>query len=276
MTRSWLITGCSTGLGRALAGAVAARGDRVLATARRTETLADLVAAHPANVVTAPLDVTDADACRRAVTTALDAFGSVDVLVNNAGYGLVGAVEDVSDADLAAQFETNLFGPWRLTREVLPAMRERGRGHLVMVSSVVGRIALPGMGAYAASKHALEGLVETLALELAGTGVAVTAIEPGGFATNWGRSAVESPTRVDAYRAVVDPMIAGSRMMADLPGISDPALFAAEVLRVVESATPPLRLPVGPDGWDMILTGTDRVRADLLAARADAPSLEPS
>jgi NAD(P)-dependent dehydrogenase (short-subunit alcohol dehydrogenase family) len=267
MTRRWLITGCSSGLGRALAGAVAGTGDRVLATARRPDTLADLRAAHPSTVVTAALDVTDPDACRRAVGTALEAFGGVDVLVNNAGYGQAGAVEELGDAELAAQFATNVFGPWRLTREVLPSMRERGHGRIVMVSSVVGRVALPGLGAYVASKHALEGLAETLALELAGTGVSVTAVEPGMFATNWGTALAGPPDRVDAYRPVVDPVLAGTRMLADLPGVSPPALFADEVIRLVDADTPPLRLPIGPDAWDMVLAAADQARTGLLAAR---------
>jgi NAD(P)-dependent dehydrogenase (short-subunit alcohol dehydrogenase family) len=270
MTRRWLITGCSTGLGRALAIAVAQSGQRVLATARRPETLLPLREAHPDTVATCALDVRDPDACRAAVQAALDHFGGVDVLVNNAGYGQLGTVEEIGDEELAAQFETNLFGPWRLTRLVLPHMRTQRRGDIVMVSSTSGRVAYPGLSAYTAAKFALEGLVESLATELAGTGVHVTSVQPGAFATEWGASCAERRQHVAAYDEMVDPMRAGMRSLKTLPFASPPALFASEVMRLIAGEDRPLRLPVGEDSWETALMATQRAHADLLALRGDS------
>lgn len=269
MTRRWLITGCSTGLGRALAEAAAAAGDRVLATARRPETLDALRDAHPETVVTCALDVRDPAACAHAVGVARTVFGGVDVLVNNAGYGQLGAVEEIGDEELAGQFATNVFGPWRMTRLVLPMLRAQGSGDVVMVSSISGRVAFPGLSAYTAAKFALEGLVEALAAELAGTGVAVVSVQPGMFATEWGASCVERHAHVDAYDAVADPMRDGVRAIKTLPMASRPELFAAEVVRLLDSGRRPLRVPIGDDSWELALASTGQAHAALVDLRAD-------
>ena len=278
MVRRWLITGCSSGLGLALAEAVASAGDQVLATARRPETLDDLRQRFPRAVLTCQLDVRDAAACAAAVELAVDRFGGVDVLVNNAGYGLLGAVEEVTDDELDAQFQTLFFAPWRLTRLVLPLMRAQGNGHVLMVSSMVGRMALPGLGAYAAAKFALEGMAETLALETAGTGVRVTVLEPGVFATRYGNSLVDAATRLPEYRAVVDPM--GALIRGTVPSIwtpSHPDEFAETVLALVSAdGEPPLRLPLGAGAWEMLVQASARDRAALLelADKADVAILD--
>ncbi|UWP81693.1 SDR family oxidoreductase [Dactylosporangium fulvum] len=267
MTRRWLITGCSTGLGRALAEAVAASGQQVLATARRPETLEELRDRYPRTLATCALDVRDPDDCHNAVHAALARYGGIDVLVNNAGAGHFGAVEEVTDAELAAQLDVNLVAPWRLTRMVLPLMRAQGHGDIVMVSSTAGRLACPGLGAYSAAKYALEGLVGTLALELAGTGVHVMAVEPGMFATEWGASLTESAAHVTAYDEVTAPMLAGARALKELPTANPPALFAAEMLRLIASGERPTRCPIGEDAWAALLDAAQREHTALLNAR---------
>jgi NAD(P)-dependent dehydrogenase (short-subunit alcohol dehydrogenase family) len=263
MSRRWLITGCSTGLGRAVAEAAAAAGHRVLATARRPETLGGLGARFAANVVIKKLDVRDPVDCASCVAAAVRAFGGVDVLVNNAAYGQLGAVEEIGDEELARQFETNVFGTWRLTRLVLPLMRAQGHGDVLMVSSAAGRMAFPGLGAYTATKYALEGLADTLSVELTGTGVDVTVLEPGAFATKWGESAVDSYRHLDAYRPVVEPMLNGVRGLADMATANPPLLFAETVMRYVDGEPRLARLPIGADGWQMALDAAEKARAEL-------------
>jgi NAD(P)-dependent dehydrogenase (short-subunit alcohol dehydrogenase family) len=267
MGRRWLITGCSTGLGRALAEAACAHGDGVVATARQPSTLDPLVAAYPDSVAVCRLDVRDPADCEAAVRFAVEHLGGIDVLVNNAGYGQFGAVEEVSDAELEAQFATNVFGTWRLTRLVLPVRRAQRRGDILLLSSVAGRVAFPGLGAYTATKYALEGMAETLAIELAGTGVTVTALEPGGFATRYGESIVEPAGRLPEYEASTGPMLRGMRRLAEARTAGRPELFAATVLRLIEHHTRPIRLPIGTDAWRLILDAADRDRAQLLHAR---------
>jgi NAD(P)-dependent dehydrogenase (short-subunit alcohol dehydrogenase family) len=268
MTRRWLITGCSTGLGRALAEAVAASGQQVLATARHPETLEDLRDRYPRTLATCVLDVCDPDDCHNAVHAALARYGGVDVLVNNAGVGHFGAVEEVSDAELETQLAVNLVAPWRLTRMVLPLMRAQGFGDIVMVSSTAGRMAYPGLGAYVAAKYALEGMVDALALELAGTGVHAMAVEPGMFATEWGASLTESAERVPAYAEVIEPMRAGMRALKSMPVASPPQAFAGELVRLIASDRRPVRTPVGEDAWTALLDAAQRDYTALLNARA--------
>jgi len=226
-----------------------------------------MAAAFPDRVVPCRLDVRDPADCEAAVQLAVDRFGGIDVLVNNAGYGQFGAVEEISDAELAAQFATNVFGTWRLTRLVLPIMRAQRRGDILLLSSVAGRVAFPGLGAYTATKYALEGMAETLAVELAGTGVTVTALEPGGFATRYGMSVVEPASRISAYERTTGPVLRGMRALPEARTAGRPELFAAIVLRLVEHHTRPVRLPIGADAWRMILDASDRDRAHLLHAR---------
>ncbi|MER8184543.1 SDR family oxidoreductase [Kitasatospora sp. NPDC094015] len=271
MTRRWLVTGCSSGLGAALARAVAAAGDTVLATARKPETLDALVAAHPDRVTVAALDIRDPEQCAEAVRIAEDRLGGIDVLVNNAATGLLGAVEEVSDEELREQLEVLAVAPWRLTRLVLPGMRARRGGHIVNVSSIAGRLSFPGMGAYVAGKHALEGMALALAPEVEPFGIKVTTMEPGGFATRYGSSAAEPARRLPAYRgAAVDFTRDGVRGMTDNPELGRPEDFAALVLRIVAADRTPLRMPVGADAYQYLEAVHEQNGADLAAAKAFA------
>ena len=242
--RVWFITGTSKGFGRIWAEAALARGDRVAATARDVATLEPLVARYGAAVTTLPLDVTDRAAVEIAVREAQSRFGRLDVVVNNAGYGLFGAVEEVSEAEARAQMETNLFGALWVTQAVLPILRAQGAGHIVQVSSIAGITALPNLGLYHASKWALEGLSQSLALEVARHGVRVTLVEPGGFSTDWrGASAVRARP-MEAYDAArTDNEALRAR---NAPG--DPQATAAALLKVVDAAEPPLRVFFGSGG----------------------------
>ena len=244
--RRWLVTGCSTGLGRALAENLARTGEPAVLTARKPETLADLAADHP-NIAVAALDVQDEAQCRAAVELAGERFGGIDVLVNNAGYGQFGSVEEVSEPEVRDQFETNLFGPWRLLRFVLPQWRERRSGHALFVSSLSGSMALPGLSAYTASKFALEGLAEAAAAETAHLGIRTTILQLGGFATEYGTSLVEPATRIADYAPVEDGMLAAMRDLANYEYSSPAELFPHLVRKVVAMDEPPLRLPFGRD-----------------------------
>ncbi|GAA1253749.1 oxidoreductase [Kitasatospora nipponensis] len=270
MTRRWLVTGCSSGLGLALATAVVAAGDSVLATSRRPSALDALAAEHPDRVVTATVDVRDAEQCAAAVQLACDRLGGVDVLVNNAGAGVFGAVEEVSDDELRAQLEVLAVAPWRFARLVLPLMRAQGRGHILNVSSLAGRMAFPGLGAYVAGKYALEGMSQALAAEVAPFGVRVTVIEPGGFATEYGSALAESAARLPVYEPTIGPVRAGLRGMGGNPELNRPEDFAALVLRAVGAGSVPLRLPAGPDAYAYLEMIEEQARAEFAAARVFA------
>ncbi|MFI8504831.1 SDR family oxidoreductase [Streptomyces sp. NPDC085524] len=276
MTRRWLVTGCSSGLGQALAAAAARAGDELAVTARKTADLEELAAAWPGRIVPVPLELRDPDSCSEAVRTAAERLGGIDVLVNNAGVGLFGAVEEVSDAELRDQLETLVVGPWRLTRLVLPLMRAQGRGHIVNVSSIVGRTALPGFAAYGAGKHALEGMSQALAIEAAPHNIRVTVLEPGMFATRYGTSMSESHRRIPAYDATNREMLEGARGIAENAGTGRPEDFAARVLDIVGSDTAtPLRIPIGDDAYGYLDEAEQAYLAEFAAARiiAQGPPL---
>jgi len=229
----------------------------VLATARQVSSLDDL----PSSVVKTGLDVRDPEQCEAAVKLAATQFGGIDVLVNNAGYGQFGVVEEVSDSELAAQFDTNVFGPWRMTRAVMPMWREHGGGHAIFVSSVSGSVPIPGLSAYTASKFALEGLAESLAQESAHLGVKVTIMQLGGFATSYGPKASDAATRVPAYEAVVAEMLGALRTVtADNPYLSSPAHFADLVHRIAAMPQPPLRVPFGAGAREYLEPALDARR----------------
>ena len=239
----WFITGASRGFGREWAIAALERGDSVAATARDTTTLDDLAAKYGDRLLPLRLDVTDREGAFAAVEQAHDRFGRLDVIVNNAGYGHFGMVEELSEADVRDQLETNLFGALWVTQAALPYLREQGSGHILQVSSIGGISAFPMVGAYHASKWALEGLSQALAQEVAPFGIHVTLIEPGGFATDWaGPSAKHSaPLPVyDAYREEVQRM---RRERNPKPG--DPTASAQAVLTIVDAEEPPLRVFFG-------------------------------
>jgi NAD(P)-dependent dehydrogenase (short-subunit alcohol dehydrogenase family) len=248
----WFITGVSSGFGRSLAQAVLARGDQVVGTVRNDAQIAPFENLAPGRAHCVLLDVTDTASVPRAVEQALSRAGAIDVLVNNAGYGLFGALEEVSDAEARQLFDTNLFGTVNVIRAVLPHFRERKRGHIVNFSSVAGVIGITGCSFYCASKHAIEGLSESLAWELKPFGIHVTIVEPGGFRTNFAGgsmkwSAIESPH----YGETVGKM---RRFMGSYHGTQtgDPAKAADAIVRAVCAPKPPLRLPLGPDAVDVV------------------------
>lgn len=246
--RIWFITGTSRGLGRQWAIAALERGDKVAATARDTATLDDLVATFGGAVLPIQLDVTDRDACFAAVAAAHDHFGGLDIVVNNAGAGQYGFVEELTDAEIRAQFETNLFGPLWITQAALPYLRARGGGRILQVSSIGGVTAFPQLGAYHASKWALEGLSQSLAQEVAPFGVRVTIVEPGGFNTSWFGSAGHAaahPAYGEAHR-IADAARA-ERMDLNV----DPAASVPAVMAVVDSDDPPLRIFLGEAPLDL-------------------------
>jgi NAD(P)-dependent dehydrogenase (short-subunit alcohol dehydrogenase family) len=238
--KTWLITGASRGFGRQWTIAALDRGDQVAATARRPADVADLSEQYGDQVLAAALDVTDRDAAFSAVRQAASHFGRLDVVVNNAGYGHFGMVEELSEHDVRAQMEANFFGALWVTQAALPILRAQRSGHLLQVTSLGGVTAFPGIGAYHASKWALEGLSQSLAAEVAAFGIKVTLIEPGGYATDWlGPSSARS-TENPAYAGVREAQRAE---WADEPG--DPTATRAAILKVVDAETPPLRIFFG-------------------------------
>ena len=262
-TRVWLITGASVGLGRALAEAALERGHRVAATARNADSVADLEQRHPGRALAVRLDVTDAGQARGAVDAAVEAFGRVDVVVSNAGYGLFGALEELADDELRRQFETNVFGALNVTRAALPQLRRQRRGHIVQMSSLEGVApALAGESAYAATKFAVEGLCEALAKDVAHLGVRVTLVEPGPVRTDFGAAAVARPPAIDDY----DPSVGEAlRLFAELAGKqpNDPARIAAAIIQAVDADEPPLRLALGAEAIEAIRRKLDGQRRDL-------------
>lgn len=263
--KAWLITGSSSGFGLALAKAVLDKGDRVLATARKPEQLANLVNQYPETAKAVRLDVTNFPEIQDAVRITLDSFGSIDVLVNNAGYGSFGAVEEVSDQDIRRQFEVNFFGALCLMRRVLPQMRQQRRGHILNLSSVGGFTSFSGAGIYNATKFALEGLSEALAQEVAPLGVKVTIVEPGAFRTDFnGRSLNVPDQQIDDYASTSGQFIKLTRDMdGEQPG--DPAKAAQAIIQVVESDDPPRRLVLGKDALRAIRDQIQSVSEEISA-----------
>ncbi|BCJ33996.1 short-chain dehydrogenase/reductase [Actinocatenispora thailandica] len=265
MNRVWLVTGASSGFGRAITEAAVAAGDIVVAAARRTAPLDDLVAAHPDQVEALRLDVTDIAAVHAAADAVTARHGRIDVLVNNAGRGMVGAVEETTDTELRDLMDLHFFGPAALTRAVLPQMRRRGSGAIVQLTSMGGRFAFAGVGAYCATKFALEGLSEALAAEVAPHGIRVLIVEPGAFRTGFaGPAALRQATALEAYQDTVGPVRTGlSGGSGQEPG--DPAKAAAAILIALDADEPPLRLPLGNDAADAIGAHLDAAGTELRA-----------
>ncbi len=264
-TPVWFITGCSTGFGRELAQQVVARGWRAVVTARDKARVADLVDGAGDRGLALDLDVTDAGQITAAAQAAEARFGRVDVLVNNAGYGYQASVEEGVEAEVRAQFDANVFGLFAMTRALLPGMRARRKGHVINISSVAGFVGFPGSGYYAASKHAVEGWSDALAVEGKPLGIQVTCIEPGPFRTDWaGRSLRQTPTEIAEYADTV-----GSRMQTtsgysgQQPG--DPARAASAMIAITEQADPPRHLVLGAFGIDAV---TGKLRTTLAEIEA--------
>lgn len=243
MSKIWFITGASRGFGREWTIAALERGDAVVATARKVEALNDLVAVHGDRLLPLVLDVTDRAGCFKAMDAAVAHFGRVDVVVNNAGYGQFGMVEELSEQEARAQIDTNVFGPLWVTQAALPHLRAQGGGHLIQVSSIGGISAFAGLGIYHASKWALEGMSQALALEVAGFGIKVTLVEPGSFSTDWGdvssRHAAELPA-YETFRAE-----AAKARAARKASRGNPAATRAAILAIVDAPKPPLRVFFG-------------------------------
>jgi NAD(P)-dependent dehydrogenase (short-subunit alcohol dehydrogenase family) len=260
--RVWFITGCSAGFGRELAVAALKAGDLVMATARRPEQLAGLVAEWGDRVRTCALDVTDPSAIDAAVKATLEAFGRIDVAVNNAGNGSVGAVEELTMDELRALMEVMFFGAVAVTKAVVPHLRQQGSGAIVQMSSMGGQVSMPGFGAYCAAKFALEGLSEALAAELAPFGVRVLIVEPGAFRTEFGGGRMHRSREIEAYRVSTgETRAAVETMDGSQPG--DPAKAAAAILEVLAAENPPLRLALGGDAVEALRAHQDGLRADL-------------
>ncbi|MFG2298565.1 SDR family oxidoreductase [Streptomyces sp. NPDC048603] len=261
MSKVWFVTGSSRGFGRQFVEAALSRGDKVAATARNADTLSDLAATYGDAVLALDLDVTDKAAVNESVTRANEHFGRLDVIVNNAGYGLFGAVEELTEQALRDQLETNLFGALWVTQAALPYLREQGSGHIVQISSTGGVASWPLVGGYHASKWALEGLSESLAQEVSGLGIKVTLVEPGAYATDWGGSSAVSADPIPVYDGVREALGAFMQTL----DFGSPAAAGAALLKVVDSDNPPLRVFFGTQGNDML----PQVYADRLKTWAD-------
>ena len=263
----WFITGCSTGFGRELSTILLKRGYRVVATARDQAKIADLVAGHERTGLALALDVDKQDQIDAAVKAAEARFGRIDVLVNNAGYGYLAAVEEGDDGDVRAMFDTNFFGLAAMTRAVLPIMRAQKAGAIVNVSSMGGFIGFPGSGYYAATKFAVEGLSESLSKEVGPFGIKVMIVEPGPFRTAWAGRSLKTPKKpIDAY---ADTAIARRKQIQSYSGSQpgDPVRAAEAIIDTVEREKPPLRLPLGSVAYEAM-------GAEIEAVRKEHDSLE--
>ncbi len=259
----WFITGCSTGFGRELAKLVLARGFRAVVTARDPSKIQDLIAGHEARALALKLDVTDKAEVALAVKWAEAAFGTVDVLVNNAGFGYVGAVEESDEADVRAMVETNFFGLDRMIHAVLPSMRRRRHGSIVNLSSIGGLVGFPGVGYYNATKFAVEGLSEALSKEVAPLGIRVLVVEPGPFRTDWaGRSLQKSARQIPEYAetagAFRERIVGRNGMQA-----GDPVRAGEAIIKALESDNPPLHLVLGLIALETARTKLEKMRGEL-------------
>jgi NAD(P)-dependent dehydrogenase (short-subunit alcohol dehydrogenase family) len=273
-TRVWLITGASTGFGRALAEAVLERGEFVAGTFRHAEQMRDFEQIDPARALAVHMDVRHEDQVRAGVQATIERFGRIDVLVNNAAHGFIGAIEETTDAEARALFDTNLFGALHVLRAVIPHMRQRRSGHILNISSQGGIVSFQGSSLYCATKHALEAISEGMAKEIAHLGIKVTIVEPGVFRTDFaGRSMVLAKQVIEDYAPTVGQRRRGLKTL-DGAQRGDPARGAKAIIEAVNSPVPPLRLALGPDAlkimrekitgvlqdfenWEAISSGTD-------------------
>lgn len=250
MAKTIFITGASRGFGRIWTEAFLKRGDNVVATVRNLDALTELTKEFPSNLLVLKLDVTDKEASFEAIETAKKHFGTIDVLINNAGYGHIGAVEELNEQDVRAQFETNVLGSLWTTQAVLPIMREQNSGHIIQLSSALGLITLPTMGLYSASKFAVEGLTETLAGEVSGFGIKVTIVEPNGFSTDFFTTSSFAISESMPIYNDVKKVLEEQSKNQEISG--DPTATSKAILSLVDAENPPLRLILGKMGFPWV------------------------
>ncbi|MEO1374841.1 MAG: oxidoreductase [Cyanobacteria bacterium J06635_10] len=273
-SKVWLITGSSTGFGRTLAETVLEKGDKVIATARKPEQLDDLISKYPDTAIALRLDVTNPDEIIAAIEEANAAFGRIDVLVNNAGYGLIGALEEVSDAQIHRNFDTNLFGVINVIRGILPIMRSQQSGHIINMSAIAGFTNELGFSIYGGAKFALEGVSEALQGEVAPLGIKVTIVEPGPFRTDFiGRSLDRAEEQMEAYQGTVGKFLNFlNNIEGKQPG--DPAKAAEAIIKVVNSDNPPLRLVLGKYAYTKFRKKIESLKTELDAWEAVAANTD--
>jgi len=264
MSKVWFITGSSRGLGRSLAEAVLANGGKVAATARTPKQLDDLVSKYSQQILAIQLDVTDKVQIRSAVAQAVKHFGRIDVLVNNAGFGISGAAEAFTDEQVRSQLETNLYAPIEVTRAVLPYMREQRSGRILQISSVGGRVGNAGLTMYQAAKFGLGGFTEALAKEVAPLGIHVTSVEPGGFRTDWAGASMSFASHVEGYESTVDSRVKFFESGTFVP-MGDPAKAARVMIELVEHPEPPVHLVLGSEAAGILKQADDRRKAEFEA-----------
>ncbi|NUY79537.1 SDR family NAD(P)-dependent oxidoreductase [Flavobacterium sp. MAH-1] len=261
MSKVWFITGASRGLGRNLAEAVLKSGDKVAATARNTDQLQDLVAQYGDRVFAIPLDVTNYDQVHIAVADAVSRFGSIDVLVNNAGFGIIGAAEAFTDEQVRSQLETNLYAPIEITRAVLPIMRKQRGGRILQISSIGGRVGNAALTIYQAAKFGLSGFSEALAKEVASLGIYVTSVEPGGFRTDWAGASMTYATEIEGYDAVKQrtDFIKGGNFIP----VGDPEKAAKAMFELASHPNPPVHLVLGSEAIGLLKNANETREAEM-------------
>ena len=265
----WFITGTSAGIGRELAETALEKGYKVVATARKPEVLKDLAEKYPETVLTVKLDVTDKSDVTEAINKSIEKFGRIDVVVNNAGYGLLGAIEEPSDEQIRQQFETNLFGVINVVREVLPTLRSQKSGHIINISSGLGFFAFPSYGYYSATKFAVQGLSEALAQETAHLGIKVTIAEPGGTKTDFIKGVAQPENALpEAYPTTANLFeVFTNTSNSEGLQLSDPRRVAEVLIEVAEEENPPLHLPLGEDSYNGIQAHLDKLSKEIAARR---------
>lgn len=258
----WFITGTSTGIGRSLAEEALRQGYRVAATARKPEVLQDLVEKYPDTAIALKLDVTDKENVKEAITQTIERFGALDVVVNNAGYGLVGAIEEPSDEQIRQQFETNVFGVLNILRESLPILRQQKSGHIINVSSALGFFAFPSYAYYSATKFAIQGISESLSQETASLGIKVTIAEPGGTNTDFMNKGVVLPENIISEGYFTNALV---EQFNELNGnaFSDPQRVAEVLIEITELENPPLHLPLGEDSYNAIQSQLEKISKEI-------------
>lgn len=258
----WFITGTSAGIGRSLAEEALAQGYRVVATARKPEVLQDLVKKYPDTALAVKLDVTNIEDVKNSINEAVNKFGGIDVVVNNAGFGLVGAIEEPTDEQIRQQFETNVFGVLNVIREVLPTLRSQKSGHIINVSSGLGFFAFPSYGYYSATKFALQGFSESLAQETAHLGIKVTIAEPGGTVTDF-KKGISTAEKLlpESYPSTAGLFNVFDEMKAE--NLSNPNRLAKILIEISETENPPLHLPLGEDSYNGIIAQLEKITEEI-------------